>query len=474
MEQFEARLDAWIASHQGEIVAHAMDLIQIPSICKFTPDAEHPFGEGCAAALDYMLRLAGQLGLETRNYDYYAGAARLPGRTQKTIGIFVHLDTAPSSDMWTFRPFEPEVRNGYLIGIGAQDNKGTAVTMLYLLRCLRELEVRLEHTILLVFGCGKKAEMQDVEYFLQCEPEPEISLIADAGFPVCLGEKGSLNFEFRCPVAETRMVDFRAGRASNMVPDQAFALLKGLDYQQVETRLRSDVRCSVVPVGPFVKIAAGGLGGHAAFPEHTHSPIPVLAEILLENGYADDGSAPVLRFLRNTYDTCMGAPLHVDVRDEIFGYTTHVCGLVRMKDGILTQTVNIRYVPELDQEEIVRRVRAVGEAAGMQFQLLSNTPPHTLQPYLQPIASMLTAVANRVLGVRLHDYTMGGVTYAKKVPNAIAFGPNRDDLPTPVGIGRGSGHTADEVMRIQNLDDGLKIYALSLLRIDPIVIEGVI
>ena len=46
MEQFEARLDAWIASHQGEIVAHAMDLIQIPSICKFTPDAEHPFGEG--------------------------------------------------------------------------------------------------------------------------------------------------------------------------------------------------------------------------------------------------------------------------------------------------------------------------------------------------------------------------------------------------------------------------------------------
>lgn len=469
MEQLEARLNDWIAAHQQEIVSHAMELIGIPSIGAFDPLAAHPYGDGCAAALDYMLHLAGRLGLQTRNYDYYAGSARLPGRTDKTIGIFVHLDTPPASDMWTFRPFHPEVRDGYLVGCGAQDNKGAAVTMLYLLHCLRTLDVQLEHSVLLVFGCGKKAAMEDVDRFLFYEPAPVLSLVADADFPVCLGEKGSLDFELTCPAPAGRMIDFRAGRASNMVPDQAFALLEGLDYAQVEAQLRGDARCAAVPVGPYVKIAAGGLGGHAAFPEGTQSPVPVLADILLENGFADEASAPVLRFLRDTYSTCLGGPLGVDVRDETFGYTTHVCAMVRMRDGVLRQRGNVRYVPALNDEEIARRIRAAVEPAGMTLHVLSNVPPNTLPARLQPIASMLTTIACRVLGTRLHDYTMGGVTYAKKLPNAIPFGPNRVDLPTPFGVGRGSGHLADEVMRIRNLTDGLKIYALSLVRIDPIV-----
>lgn len=68
-----------------------------------------------------------------------------------------------------------------------------------MLRCLRDLEILLDHTILVVFGCGKKSRMEDMDHFLLCEPAPDLSLIADANFPVCTGEKGSLNFELSCP-----------------------------------------------------------------------------------------------------------------------------------------------------------------------------------------------------------------------------------------------------------------------------------
>lgn len=469
MEHMEERLRSWIEPHREEIVERVKELIRIPSIGIFDPAEAYPYGKGCAQALDYVLQLAQDFGLETRNYDYYAGAAVLPGMSKRTIGIFVHLDTAPCSDVWTFAPFDPVVREGHLVGIGAQDNKGAAITMLFLLRCLREMGIKLSHSVMLVFGCGKKEQMEDIDRFLLYEDAPALSLIADADFPVCKGEKGSFDFELRCPLEDSRLIDFRAGRAANMVPDQAFALLRGVDPAALAEKLRGDDRCSVVPAGEYAKLAAGGLGGHAAFPEDTQSPVPILASILLENELVDEDTAEILRFLRDTYSTVFGAPLGIDVRDEAFGYTTHICGLVRLRGGRLTQTVNVRYVPQLTGAEIVHRVNEVVRPAGMTLHALSNTPPSMLDPEMQAIAATMTSIANRALGTRLSQYTMGGVTYAKKLPRAFAFGINRADLPLPFGVGRGSGHLADEVMRVDNLTEGLLVYALSILRVDPLV-----
>ncbi len=471
MDKLEQQIDRWMEHHLDDMVKYVMDLIRIPSIAQYEPQNRHPFGDGCAAALDFMLQLAGRLGFETRNYDYYSGSARLPGRTDRTIGVFVHLDTTPSTNMWTSRPFEPEIREDYIIGCGAEDNKGAAVAMLYMLRCLKDLEVMLEHSILIVFGCGKKSYMQDIDHFLRYEPAPDVSLIADANFPVCVGEKGSLNFELRCPVHSDRLIDFRAGVAANMVPHQAYALLNGVSMEQAEALLHRDSRCSIIPVGPYVKVATGGLGGHAAFPEGTTSAIPVLARILLESGLADEGCAPVLRFLRDTYCTCQGEPFNLAMRDEAYGCNTHVCGLIRMNAGDLCQTVNIRYVPSLTGTQVAERACAAAAQAGMSFRMLSDTPPNALAPQLEPIASLLTFIANHVIGKSpaLQPYTMGGVTYAKKLPNAIPFGPNRGDIPSPFGLGRGKGHLPDEAVRIQDLENGLKIYVLSLIRIDPLV-----
>lgn len=468
MEELERRIDEWMERHLPEMLTHIKELIRIPSIAKDAPGEEHPFGNGCADALDYVLMLAEALGFSTRNYDYYGGSARLPGRTGRTIGFFAHLDTTPAGAMWTFQPFNPIVRDGYIIGRGAEDNKGAAVMILYMLRCLRDLEILLDHTILVVFGCGKKSRMKDMDYILRREPAPDLSLIADANFPVCTGEKGSLNFELSCP-AGGRLIDFHAGLAESMVPHQAFALLDGVPFEEARKRLEQDSRCSIVPAGPYVKIAAGGLGGHAAFPEKTHSPIPVLASVLLDNGLADGSCTHALRYLRDTYGTCFGAPFDLDVRDETYGYTTHVCGMVRMRGGVLYQTVNVRYIPPVDPDKAERLTRRAAERAGMVYRKLNNAPPRTLEPRMQPIAAMLTSISNRVTGRHLHEYTMGGGTYAKKLPNALPFGPNRSDLPMPFGEGRGYGHLPDEVMRIENLTDGLKIYVLSLLRLDPLV-----
>lgn len=464
MFELEPQVDAWIAAHEAEIVSHTKKLIRIRSVSTYDSSPLYPFGIGCAAALEYILGLAKDLELTTRNYNYYCGSARLPGRSDRTIGIFVHLDTTPASDMWIQNPYEPVERNGFIIGNGAEDNKGAAITMLYLLRCLKDLDITLEHTVMVVFGCGKKSKMEDIDYFLQCEEAPDLSLIADANFPVCTGEKGSANFELTCPVADEHLVDFRAGYAANMVPDRAFALLKNFTFEEVSQRLKDDSRCVVIPVDSYVKIDMGGLGGHAAFPENSRSPVPLLAEVLLSHQLVKT-AAPLIRFLRDTYQTCCCAPFGLDKRDETFGCTTHICGIVGIQQGVMRQVINIRYIPRLSGHEVAYKVHETADKSGISCRLLSNTPPSTMDACVKPLAPMLTSIVNRILGTNLHEYTMGGVTYSQKLPNAIPFGPNRQDLPRPLGSGR--GHMANEAVYIQDLLNALKIYALALLRVDP-------
>lgn len=177
----------------------------------------------------------------------------------------------------------------------------------------------------------------------------------------------------------------------------------------------------------------GGLGGHAAFPEKTHSPIPVLASVLLDNGLADGDCAHALRYLRDAYETCYGAPFDLDVRDETYGYTTHVCGMVRMRGGVLYQTVNVRYIPPVDAETAERLTRRAAERAGMVYRKLSNTPPRTLEPQMQPIAAMLTSISNRVTGRHLHEYTMGGEPMPRSCPTLCPSDPTAAICPCPSG-----------------------------------------
>ena len=55
-----------------------------------------------------------------------------------------------------YEPFEPVVKDGYLIGRGAQDNKGPAVAMLYVMRCIRELGLPAAHELCLFAGCDEE------------------------------------------------------------------------------------------------------------------------------------------------------------------------------------------------------------------------------------------------------------------------------------------------------------------------------
>ena len=149
------KVSQWFDGHREEMTEDIKRLVRIPSISD--PEAEQgPFGQGCRDALDEMLAMGRKYGFHTENREYYVGSIGVENQDwSNTIGLWNHLDVVPLGEGWDYEPFEPVVKDGYLIGRGAQDNKGPAVAMLYVMRCIRELGLPAAHELCLFAGCDE-------------------------------------------------------------------------------------------------------------------------------------------------------------------------------------------------------------------------------------------------------------------------------------------------------------------------------
>ena len=95
-----------------------------------------------AAARRWIRRwpLAKGYGFETRNYENRCGSVSLRPAKEE-IAFWGHLDVVPPGDGWLLtEPYKPVQRDGYLIGRGADDNKGPALGVMYLLRAFEDAE----------------------------------------------------------------------------------------------------------------------------------------------------------------------------------------------------------------------------------------------------------------------------------------------------------------------------------------------
>lgn len=186
----ENEVRKWIYSRKDDIAADLIRLVKIESV-SHPNDAVAPFGQKCRDVLDEYEKTARSLGLCTKNFDYACVGASLemPDDIADSIGIWTHADVVPVGDGWTYPPFEGVFENGLVIGRGAQDNKCAAVAGLYILKCIDCLKIPLNEKYVWFAGCSEECGMQDIDLYLEKHSAPKLSLVADCGFPVCIGEK---------------------------------------------------------------------------------------------------------------------------------------------------------------------------------------------------------------------------------------------------------------------------------------------
>lgn len=471
----------WVQNHRRNIIEDMRQIVNIRSVSE--PDTDiPPFGAGCRKVLETMLALAGEKGMETENYEGYGGRMCFSSGTKaKEVGIWAHLDVVPEGEDWTFPPYEMAVCDDFLIGRGVQDNKSSAVGILYALCCLKELSIPLTWQYSLFVGCSEENTMDDVAYLTNHVKMPDLSLVADCGFPVCYGEKGNLSLEFMMPVTlPEEILLMEAGTSENSVPDRArFVCRRGTFTEQQIEKLQVFPGIRVLVQEEKIVVEAQGRAAHIINPEQGNNAVTCLAAALLgcESEVKNRGFKELktcLQFLKDSGRDGYGSGIGIEEEDLISGSLTGcITGLSTMERKLCI-TANYRY-PVLNRQgersdgrDLIERLIEAASGYGLVMRVKKNREA-MYRPPADPVIECLTKSYQTHSGYNNPAYTMSGGTYAGKLPNGIGFGMSlpgkkvyRPDPARPVG----DFHQADESICISQLLDAIAVYVMCLIDLD--------
>ncbi len=388
--------------------------------------------KGAVACLNWVLNLAKDMGFRTRNLDNMVGWAEY-GEGEELITVLGHLDVVPAGSGWTKDPFGGEIVDGRLYGRGATDDKGPMLAALYALKAIKDQGLPLKRRVRLLFGTEEETGCQDMKYYVEHGGEvPTFGFTPDGEFPLIHGEKGILIETYRCTFAPGQISSLWGGTAANMVPDAAYAVL---------------------PDGS--RLEAAGVAAHGAEPWNGKNAIGVLLQKLQPLPFTGQLKT-ALQFLHSRIGTeTDGASLGIAMADEISGPLSFNMGMLRGDEQSLEVTVNYRYPVTKDYVNCAPQVQAAFAQAGF-TQTQTYHDEKLFIPETSPLIEKLLGVYNSYLGTQARPICIGGGTYAKSMPNTVAFGPifPGDEM---------TEHRPDEYIALDRLQQNFDLIRLAIL-----------
>lgn len=473
-EEIYAKVSQWFEDHFDEMTEDIKRIVRFPSVSNHEAQPEEgPFGQACRDVLDDMLAMGREYGFYTENKEYYVGTigAENPDWSN-TIGMWNHLDVVPTGEGWEHEPFDPYIKDGYLIGRGVSDNKGPAVAMLYMMRCLRDLNIPMKHELCLFVGCDEEKGMEDLMYYTAHYPAPALSIVADCSFPVCYGEKGILEGRSITGTLSDEIVEFYGGNASNMIPDRAFLTLKKDLTEEQVAALQAGFGESITVSyeNGLLKLMAIGMSKHSAAPAGSINAIHELADLAGKTDLLCESDRKALEFIAYATSDVFGEWADISFEDELSGQLTCAGTVLKLENHRASLLYNIRYSISADAEHIQRQLAKASEKGGCEFELVNDSRPGYF-PRERKVVDLLTDVYNEITGLEAKPYVMSGGTYARKLPNAVAYGlggvPMREGTPELImEQGHGGAHQPDEKLNLLNQLDAIKVFTMAILMLN--------
>ncbi len=462
------RVDAYVDEVFDDVVADIERIVAVPSVAdasKGEPGA--PFGRDVRAALDCALDVARRLGYETGDDEGYVGWADIAGRDDRQLATIAHVDVVPAGPGWTGDPFQVRRREGYLIGRGVMDDKGPAILSLYAGAFLMRSGEVPRHPFRALIGCDEEVGMTDVHHYLASHEPPAFLFTPDATFPVCNAEKGCYGVTIRSGrIAGARICSWSGAEVTNAIPGESVLELAA-DISDVPAPAAgsADAECiSIEEAAPGrVRLTARGIGGHASMPEGTLNAIGILVRYLAANpGLVSEDERRFIDLLGRVHADTDGAALGIASENDVFGALTVNGGTIRVADGAIEQTLDVRYPSSTTADAMTATLRELAAAHGASVEVTRVKEPFWVDAS-HPAVETLLDVYREVTGEQAEPFSMGGGTYARNFPCAVSFGPEPSDPDDPDWIG--PMHGADEGASLAQLRLALKIYILAIMRL---------
>jgi len=463
------RLDQQIDLMKEDLIAAIQACIQIKSV----KDIEHaapgaPFGPGIQQALEWTLALGEKFGFTVKNVEGYAGHIEMG--TGDLLGILGHIDVVPEGDGWSVPPYSGTIKDGKILGRGALDDKGPSLTALFAMKAIKDAGIPLNMRVRLILGTDEESGWADMDYYLKKEEVPQIGFAPDAEFPVIHAEKGILHLELSQSYATpfSHLVRVQGGERANIVPDVCQVTVKGISGEIITNQLKDfsfpkgvSAKISRSATKQETELTISGVGAHGSLPQNGKNAV-LYALQFLQTLPLDAEEQHLLDFILTHPGTGFyGEGFGVALTDEPSGKLSLNLGILELASDKVRFVIDIRYPVTFKRDDVYLPIEKIAKTENFSLEILTHQEAHHVPKDSDLVQSLLKAYAD-VTGLEPFAFAIGGGTYAKALPQGVAFGPVFPGEPDGI-------HCPDEYISIEKLLITTKVYAQAILNLaaDP-------
>ncbi|WP_026665468.1 Sapep family Mn(2+)-dependent dipeptidase [Butyrivibrio sp. FC2001] len=380
-------------------------IIAIPSVGGL-PEEGAPYGVEPRRVLQTFLDEAEEKGFRTGIEGERVGWAEF-GEGEDLIGIICHLDVVPVGDGWDSDPFTLTIRTDEtgqeaLYARGIVDDKGPACAAFFaMVELAEENRIPQNYRVRLILGTDEERGCSCIQYYAKHAEIPAFSITPDSIFPVIYCEKGII--QLKVFGKNTHNLKACGGSAVNIVPASALCDINGKT------------------------ITAKGKAAHASKPYLGENAIELLVKKMEEQG-VDISDYPVIKFVRDfDVSNYTGCTISGD-----YGDLTYNIGMLKAGEKGCELWMDFRIPYDANQESFIDKLTKKASEYGLETDVTINMPP-LLKDKESPEVRMLSEIwkrhidkftefKNEYLNMHTEPRTVGVGTYARHIPNTIAFG----------------------------------------------------
>lgn len=452
-------LDEKILEMKEDIVKSVQQCVRIKSVENIN-EGGAPFGIGVQEALEFCLELSEDFGFDVKNLDNKIGYAQY-GNGEEMIAILGHLDVVPEGDGWTYNPYDAQIHNGKIYGRGTTDDKGPTVGAIYALKAIKDLNIPLKRRVRIIFGLNEETGSECVKHYINVGEEiPVAGFTPDAEYPIINGEKGIVTCEYKKNInqknAKVILKSINGGIAPNVVPEYAKAeVVVDKDTREKLKGIAQNIKeIEIEEKAEFIIIKSYGVSAHGSIPEKGKNAISHLL-LFLENIDFDKDVQEFIQFMNKYIGlNTTGEKLGIFLEDNISGKFVFNLGKIDGNEEEINISINMRYPVTKNYEDF----KDIFESKMNEGKFIEVFTRHKKSIYISPktdFIKKLQKVYEEKMGEKAELISIGGGTYAKSMPNIVAFGPIFKGQPMVE-------HKPDEYIDINELIKNIQIMAAAI------------
>jgi len=439
------KLYSIIDGHKDDMLDSLNRIISIPSV-RGEELPNMPYGKNCAEVLSEMLSMADDMGFITQNFSNYVGTIRFTDEIEK-LGVLCHLDVVPVTEKnWSYPPFRATLSDGKIFGRGAIDDKGPAIAVLYAMKSIKDLGIKLKHNVRFIVGCDEENGSSDLEYYSTCEKMPPNVFTPDGSYPCINIEKGMLRISFKNKYHGSLIKELNGGTVINGVPAECYII--------TSKEIPESENITVKKIDNGYKVKYTGLSAHASTPELGVNAITGLLNYIKQFDSSKEVESLSDMFPHGDYN---GKSLGIFAEDELSGKLTSVLSMISLKDGYIDCKLDIRFPVCQTKENIISNATDTMKLHGYCAEILLAENPHHTDENSDFIRTLLNIYAEET-GNKSYCEAMGGGTYVHNIDGGVVFGaefPNDEN----------NMHGDDEFITLESLMLNCKMFARAIIEI---------